>query len=764
MKKKLLVSFLLFCSFGTFYAQNLTGRILNSATSEPIENANIVNSNSGTVAVSDAEGKFNIEIEQLPVSLVISALGFQELKVKVENLNAEQAFLLIPTTESLSEVIIRSTIIPSRLQSLAAAVNVISGTDLKRGDNTNLVEKFNNVPGMFVNQGALNTNKINIRGIGARSQYSTNRIQSYFDGIPLTTAEGELTLDDIDPESLDRIEVIKGPSSSVYGAGLGGSINLFSALPKSPKTEVGLKSQIGSFNTRKNVVRAMHATENTAIHANYTDLTSDGYRDNGEYKRQTALVNARLQTSDNNSLSLLASFTKLKAYIPSSINENDFMNNPSSADANWEAARGFESYDRGLLGTSYQHYFSENFSNTTSIYLNFRNGYEPRPFDILKEEQASAGARTRFQLNSIIFNKPSQLSFGVEYYNEWYNTATFENLFREFENQGSVMGERLSGNEQDRNYTNFFGQINFDLTEKWKLEGGFNFNSTRYSLNDLFAGDEVDQSGDYEFDLIFSPRIGSTYEISPGKNFFANISHGFSTPTVAETLTPEGQINTELKPETGINYELGFKGNWLNNRLYTEFSAYSIRIEDLLVAQRVAEDRYIGLNAGKTTHNGLEFLANYDFNLTSGILAKPYFNAAFNFFEFDEFENNDQDFSGNELPGVPKSTINLGMNLESDSGLNFFAGYRAVGEIALDDANSGYSENYQVVDLKASWSFEIIKRLEFNLYTGINNIFDEHYAASILTNAVGFGGAAPRYYYPGNPRNYYGGLQLNYIF
>lgn len=764
MKKKLLVSFLLFCSFGTFYAQNLTGRILNSATSEPIENANIVNSNSGTVAVSDAEGKFNIEIEQLPVSLVISALGFQELKVKVENLNAEQAFLLIPTTESLSEVIIRSTIIPSRLQSLAAAVNVISGTDLKRGDNTNLVEKFNNVPGMFVNQGALNTNKINIRGIGARSQYSTNRIQSYFDGIPLTTAEGELTLDDIDPESLDRIEVIKGPSSSVYGAGLGGSINLFSALPKSPKTEVGLKSQIGSFNTRKNVVRAMHATENTAIHANYTDLTSDGYRDNGEYKRQTALVNARLQTSDNNSLSLLASFTKLKAYIPSSINENDFMNNPSSADANWEAARGFESYDRGLLGTSYQHYFSENFSNTTSIYLNFRNGYEPRPFDILKEEQASAGARTRFQLNSIIFNKPSQLSFGAEYYNEWYNTATFENLFREFENQGSVMGERLSGNEQDRNYTNFFGQINFDLTEKWKLEGGFNFNSTRYSLNDLFAGDEVDQSGDYEFDLIFSPRIGSTYEISPGKNFFANISHGFSTPTVAETLTPEGQINTELKPETGINYELGFKGNWLNNRLYTEFSAYSIRIEDLLVAQRVAEDRYIGLNAGKTTHNGLEFLANYNFNLTSGILAKPYFNAAFNFFEFDEFVNNDQDFSGNELPGVPKSTINLGMNLESDSGLNFFAGYRAVGEIALDDANSGYSENYQVVDLKASWSFEIIKRLEFNLYAGINNIFDEHYAASILTNAVGFGGAAPRYYYPGNPRNYYGGLQLNYIF
>ncbi len=762
--KNLLLFLLALISTGQVVGQNFEGKVINAATAEPVLNASIENPATGTVVFSDDGGNFEITIEDYPAMLTISGFGFENLKVEIFNADHSGNFYLNPSLENLSEVIITSTAIPSRLQDLPAAVSLVSASDLKRGDNTNLVEKFNNVPGMYVNQGALNTNKINIRGIGARSQYSTNRIQSYFDGIPLTTAEGELTLDDIDPESLDRIEVIKGPSSSVYGAGLGGSINLYSALPKTPKTEAAIKSQFGSFNTRKNVVRTLHAGENTAVNANYTSLTSDGYRDNGDYNRHTALVNARLQTLDDSNLSLLASFTKLKAYIPSSLNKDDFMNNPQSANANWEAARGFESYDRGLLGASYEHNFSENFSNTTSIYLNFRNGYEPRFFDILKEEQVSAGARTRFQLSAVIFNISSQISFGGEYYNEWYNTATFENLFREYENQGSVMGERLSGNEQDRNYTNFFAQLNLELTEKWKLEGGFNINSTRYSLNDLFAGDDVNQSGDYRFDVIFSPRIGSTYEVSPGKNFYANISHGFSTPTVAETLTPDGQINTDLKPETGINYELGFKGNWLENRLYTEFSAYSIRIEDLLVAQRVAEDRYVGLNAGKTIHNGLEFLVNYNLNLTSGISAKPYLNAAFNFFEFEEFVNNDQDFSGNELPGVPKSTINLGLNLESDLGIDLFAGYRAVGEIPLDDANSGYSENYQLLNLKASWTFDILRDLEVNFYAGINNVFDEHYAASILTNAVGFGGAAPRYYYPGNPRNYYGGVQLNYIF
>ncbi|WP_110688262.1 TonB-dependent receptor family protein [Salegentibacter sediminis] len=762
--KNLLLLLLVLIGTEQVIGQNFEGKVINAASAAPVLKARIENTATGSVVLSDEAGNFEISIVDFPARLNITAAGFENLDIDILNPDHPGVFYLNPLLENLSEVIITSTAIPARLQELPAPVSLVSSRDLKRGDNTNLVEKFNNVPGMFVNQGALNTNKINIRGIGARSQYSTNRIQSYFDGIPLTTAEGELTLDDIDPESLDRIEVIKGPTSSIYGAGLGGSVNLFSALPKKPKTEASIKSQIGSFNTRKNVVRAMHATSNTAIHANFTNLTSDGYRDNGEYDRQSALINARLQTSEDNSLSLLANFTKLKAYIPSSLNKNDFLNNPQIANANWEAARGFESYDRGMLGASYLHKFSENFSNNTSIYLSFRDAYEPRFFDILKEERVSAGARTRFNLDILAFNLPSQISFGAEYYNEWYNTSIFENLFREFEDQGSVLGQRLSGNEQDRNYINFFGQMNLEVSEKWKLTAGFNVNSTQYSLNDLYVQDEVDQSGDYRFDLIFSPRIGSTYEISTGKNLYGTISHGFSTPTVAETLTPEGLINTDLQPETGINYELGFKGNWLENHLYTEFSAYSIRIEDLLVAQRVAEDRYVGLNAGKTIHNGLEFLVNYNWNLAPGISAKPYFNAAFNFFEFEDFVNNDQDFSGNELPGVPKSTLNLGLNLESDLGLDLFAGYSTVGEIPLDDANSGYSENYQLVNLKASWNFNILRDLGVNFYAGINNVFDEHYAASILTNAVGFGGAAPRYYYPGNPRNYYGGVQLNYLF
>jgi iron complex outermembrane recepter protein len=251
--------------------------------------------------------------------------------------------------------------------------------------------------------------------------------------------------------------------------------------------------------------------------------------------------------------------------------------------------------------------------------------------------------------------------------------------------------------------------------------------------------------------------------VGRGKNFYASVSHGFSTPTVAETLTPDGQINTDLEPEKGFNYEVGFKGNWLNNALYTEVALYTIRVNDLLVAQRVAEDRYVGINAGRTHHNGAEMLISYSIRSGGGIQLRPYVNAAFNFFEFEEFRDRENDFSGNRLPGVPDYTVNFGLDAGYDN-FRFFSNLLAVGEIPLNDENNAFTDPYKVMNLKVIYDLPLMRTLDLNLSAGVNNVFDEHYAASVLPNAVGFGGAAPRFYYPGNDRNYFVGVGLNYIF
>jgi iron complex outermembrane receptor protein len=85
---------------------------------------------------------------------------------------------------------------------------------------------------------------------------------------------------------------------------------------------------------------------------------------------------------------------------------------------------------------------------------------------------------------------------------------------------------------------------------------------------------------------------GLSYRFTKNKTIYASISKGFSTPTVSETLTPDGEINTSLKPEIGWNYELGLKLHGLNNKLYTELTFFSTQITNLLVARRTAEDQY----------------------------------------------------------------------------------------------------------------------------------------------------------------------------
>lgn len=761
--KNIIIALILLINIAEVSAQIVKGKIIDATTSESIENAKILNANSGVFVFSDSRGNFEIEIQKNNASLEVSALGY--LPAKYEGIfNSNLAIALIPSRENLSEVIVKGALISKSLQRTPASVNIISSGDLLKTDPSNFAQVFNTVPGVYVNQGALNTTKLNIRGIGARSQYSTNRIQAYFNGIPLSTGEGDLIIDDFDAEAISMIEIIKGPTSSMYGAGLGGVINMYAENAEVDKTQIGISSQVGSFDTYKNTVSASHGTKNTSLFATFSDLESDGYRDNGSYKRQSGLINANVFTENGNKLSFLGNFTKLKAFIPSSINENDYLNEPEKAAFTWASSKGFESYERGLFGISYLHHLSNSLTNLTSVFVNFRDAYEPRPFNILKEERVATGARTRFNLKTNVFKLASEVSFGAEYYKEWYNMQTFENLYREFEDQCSVLGINLSNNEQDRSYANFFGQLNLELSEKLNLETGFNINTTSYSLKDLFVQDEIDQSGDYRFKTVFSPRIGLSYEIEKGKNIYTSISHGFSTPTVEETLTPEGQINTDLKPETGINYEVGFKGNWLNNKLYTEVALYSIQIENLLVAQRISEDQYVGINAGKTNHNGIETTIRYNFDLSPKIKIQPYFNAALNYFEFEEFTNRDIDYSGNRLPGVPKSTVNTGFELNYGKNLSINSNLLAVGEILLNDANSLITENYQVLDLKARYDFKILENFESNISAGINNVLDEKYASSVLPNAVGFGNSAPRYYYPGNPRNYFVGVGLNFVF
>lgn len=667
-------------------------------------------------------------------------------------------------TLALSEVILEASPIKNVLQNAASAVSVISSADIQKTDGIILTPVLNKIPGVYMQQGTLNTNRISIRGIGARSQFGTNRVKAYFNSIPLSSGEGETVIEDIEVAAIEKIEITKGPNSTSFGSGLGGVIHLFAK--ETPLLEPFGKatSTFGSFGLLQQRISGGYSDSNSNLYTSYADLQTDGYRANSRYKRKSYNLFGNQKVGSKGNLSLLGIFTSLKAYIPSSLNDNDFKNNPEKAATTWAAAQGFESYERLMIGLGYDHQFSKKWSLKSSLFSNFKEGYEARPFDILEDKTNLLGLRLHINYKNRLLSLPFELSFGTELATENYQYSLFKNLYLSQPGQGSIQGDQFSTIQQKRNYNNYFLQMEVWLSKNLHLETGIALNATNYSLEDVFQTNSENQNNDYTFGNVWSPRIGFSYQLFKGKNIYASVSKGFSVPSVAETLTPEGQINTDLQPETGWNYEIGFKGNWFENKLYTEFTFFSTQIENLLVARRTANDQYVGINAGSSSHPGIEFLLNYKLLDSNIFQVTPYFSATLNNFKFKNFVDREADYSGNELTGVPYKQWSLGLDINTKKGFGLNVSYLTVGKIPMNDTNTKYSDAYSLLDIKTTYSFTILKVLKTELSAGINNALDEKYAASILPNAIGFGNAQPRYYYPGNPINYYGGFSVSYMF
>ncbi len=207
---------------------------------------------------------------------------------------------------------------------------------------------------------------------------------------------------------------------------------------------------------------------------------------------------------------------------------------------------------------------------------------------------------------------------------------------------------------------------------------------------------------------------------------------------------------------------MGFKGNWLGNRLYAEAAIFSTQIENLLVAQRTAEDQYVGVNAGSSSHPGLEFLVHYQLSNSDKFQITPCFSAALNNFKFKDFVDGNADYSGNELTGVPDKQWNFGLDVNTKCGWSLNTSYRTLGKIPLNDSNAKYSDAYSVLDIKTSYFFTILKVLK----TGLQCRSQQRIGRDLrqaLPDAVGFGTVPPRYFYPGNPVNFYGGFSVSYV-
>ncbi|MBR9921932.1 MAG: TonB-dependent receptor [Bacteroidetes bacterium] len=747
---------LLLLLYGLFFSSLLsaqdsyTGVVRDLDTGEPLPYVSVYHEASGSGVIADEDGRFRINLSAKAL-VKISYVGYQDQEVELQKRELNEVYLE-KVIDYVTGPVIRD--VPIQIRNPVPAMQ-LRASQLNRDLDISLLPALNRVPGLHMQTGNLNTNRISIRGIGSRSLYGTSKLRVYLNHIPLTDGSGNSSIEDIDMSIIDQADVLKGPGAVAYGAPLGGLIHL-----KAKQREAGSifsKSTVGSFGLFRNSTGFnTQIGSNGWMKANYHLSRSDGYRDNSGFRREGLNLYGENYLGSNSIFQYLVVYSKLKAFIPSSLNENDFENQPTIAASNWQAVRGFEDYEKLHAGLSLEHSFGSLFNRNlvlvSSLFTSSYDGYELRPFNILDDNRQAMGGRTTLSLIERPYHsrKRTLLSLGTELFRDKVEWQTFETLNR---SPGAI----LSNNRETRTYVNVFLKSDLQLGPFF-ISSGLNLNQTKYSYSDLYSADSLDLSGDYDFDPVVSPRLAISYTMEDRFSFFGNISHGFSAPSLEETLTPDGSINPDIQPEKGWSLEAGTRGLIFNSFHY-EVSVYRMWVEDLLVARRISADQYVGVNAGKTRHDGLEVFLDYRKTWSDWVL-RPHLTYTFTNYRFIEFEDLDQDYSGNRLTGVAPHQLFCGFDLQWQDKLYAFVNYEYRSAFPMRDDNSVNSDPYSLLHLKAGYKIDLNKGWQLDVFGGIQNLLNEHYASMILINAPSFG-APPRYYYPGLPRNWFAGLKIS---
>ena len=734
--KKIILNLLFFTLPSIIFSQSFNVKILDRIDGSPIDNIKIESEEN--TFLTDENGSIILDEKLIPIELNINDFRYYPKKVKI-NQSKDLKIELTHKGFILDDIVINSNFYSKKLKDNNTSTSIIDDIEFRKNEGEFLINSLNQVTGIYSHSAGYNTNRITIRGMGSRSPYSTNKIKSYLNNIPLSNGVGETTIEDFGIEILDQIEINKGPNSSIYGSGLGGNIILKTS--KNFEKTVKIKSIFKSFNTYQNSISVYKNINKLNLLLNFEKIKSDGFRDNNTYENNRIFASVNYEINDDYVIDFIHFYNSADALIPSSLSLENFIDNPSSAAFSWRNVEGGEDYNRSLTGLTFNSIKNKYISSTTFFYKTFNND-ENRPFNYLIEDSDSFGFRHigKFPLKSFDF------SYGLEYSGENY-------IFSTWDEYGSMDQSIISQQTQDRKNYNYFLQVDKSFKNSF-LTFGIGSNKINYDWVD----ETESTSLSYNTKTIISPRLSYNHNLD-NISIFGNISHGFSSPNIDETLDENGIVNPDIKPETGWNYELGLIGSTNDNSLSYNFNLYYMDIKNLLVAQRTSFDTFTGVNAGRTTHPGLEATINFPLLRSQDLTITSSSNFSKYWYIFKDFNNRGTDYSQNKLTGVPTHTTFSKIKFDLK---NYVAqiSLQNVGKIPMNDSNELFTDSYSVIDLKFSRLYTL-KNLGINISTGVNNLFDKRYASGIVINARGFGGRDPRFYYPGLPRNYFISLSLS---
>ncbi len=652
-----------------------------------------------------------------------------------DSLTIDEIFISVERLSSKQESSVKSVqrIEPSYIKLNAASIN----------------DHLEEVPGLYISNGFnyAQDARIAIRGFGARSAFGIRGVKIIVDGIPETTPDGQGQLDNVNLAAIDNIEILKSGSSSLYGNASGGVLNI-NTKKNVLKDYVSASAIFGSNGLGRYDIGLGKAYNNSnlILSANYTDYT--GYRQNSELTSYN--VNGRWNTtSDNHYIDIIANYTNSPtANDPGGINIGQVETDRRSArDRNISFASG-ESIDHFKIGV--QHTYSVGTENSLKNY---------------------AFASTRNFLGRLPFENSGYIDLGRFYYgvgSSYENKSIFESGVN-----STILGFDLGVQNDDRDrYNNLSGEkgdLVFSQKEKFlnlglyvqnrleinklNLEGGLRYDMNRLSVDDrnLSNGDNSDQITLNSL----NGNLGLAYRLAGSTYLRTQLSTSFETPTLSElSADPNGSegFNMLLEPMSAVTLEFGVRSSI--GDLNIDATVFSIDTDNEILSYELEQfpDRDFFRNAGNSSRVGVELTLDYmimDQLDVSG--SYTYLNA-----RFDDYIQGGNDFSGNDIPGIPQNRFTLSADWKNSDGLNLGVQFLSTGSIFLNDANSVNTESFQLLNFQSSYIIRTTNIL-ITPFINVANLTGEQYFSNIRINAFG-----SRFYEPAPERQYVAGVSITF--
>ncbi len=666
----------------------------------------------------------------------------------------------------LEPLVITGTYVPNPTFDLPYSIDTVDRAQIADGQlGVNLSEALNRVPGLVVQnrQNYAQDLQISSRGYGARSAFGIRGIKLLSDGIPASTPDGQGQAASLNLDVADRIEVLRGPASAIYGSNAGGVIQMFSRDGSGPP-KVGAETTFGSDGFNKNHVYSEGGDDQAGFLVDASRMDTDGYRDHSSARRDQTFAKVHVRPDEDSRLALILSTLEQNGTEdPLGQTWDAYKHDPRSVSERAEQYNTRKSIHHQQLGMNYERAFGDAtlqfnlYAGKRSViqYLSIPKGTpaNERGGGVVDFDREFHGGTLRWIQPITAAPGNLTVTVGADYDRSSDHRRGYQNF------SGDTLGVKgeLRRKEKDTATSlDPYVQAHWEL-ERWTVDAGLRHSTMEMEVDDHYLANG-DSSGSKKYQRT-TPTLSVMYAFTPDLHGYISAGKAFETPTQAEMAYAPGAVegfNFGLDPATSTQYELGLKAR-PDERTRINAAIFEIRTKDEIVVAASEGGRTSYRNAGKTLRRGFELSVQRELNPQwQANLAYTVLDATYD----EAFSQGSTTIDkGNHLPGVPQSSLFGELIWKPRDGISMGLEGQYRSKVYVEDSNDQHvAPSYAVFNWRTRfeqhygpWTFHQLVRLD--------NLLDRQYVGSVIV-----GDSNGRYYEAAPGRSWYAGAGLEYQF